>query len=60
MLLRCGLFAISTTIHKVFETNSSFRVKYRTTGKVQFLFFKRFLPPLTNCLYIAEELSTRQ
>ena len=33
----------STIIHKIFETNSSFHVKQRTTGKVYFLFFKRFL-----------------
>ena len=28
---------------KIFETNSSFHVKYRTTGKVQILFFKSVL-----------------
>ena len=33
----------ATTIHKIFETNSSFHVKQRTTGKVQFLFFSSFL-----------------
>ena len=33
----------STIIHKIFETNSSFHVKYHTTGNVQFLFFRRFL-----------------
>ena len=26
-------------IHKIFETNSSFHVKERITGKVQFLYF---------------------
>ena len=33
----------TTIIHKIFEANSSFRVEYRTTGKVQFLFFRRLL-----------------
>ena len=28
--------------HKIFETNSTFDVKQRTTGKVSFLFFKSF------------------
>ena len=32
-----------TIIRKIFKTNSSFHVKLRTTGKVQFLFFRRFL-----------------
>ena len=36
-----------TIIHKVLETNSSFHVKERTTGKVQFLFFREFLLLLT-------------
>ena len=38
---------LSTTIHKLFETNPSFHVKQRTTGKVQFLFFSSFLLMLT-------------
>ena len=44
-----GLFLLfmSTTIHKIFETNSSFYVKQCTTGKVQFLFFSSFLLVLT-------------
>ena len=37
----------ATIIHKIFETNSSFHVKQRTPGKVQFLFFRRFLLVLT-------------
>ena len=37
----------TTTIHKIFETNSSFHVKQRSTGKVQFLFFSSFLLVLT-------------
>ena len=32
-----------TIIHKIFETDSSFHVKQRTVGKVQVLFFCRFL-----------------
>ena len=36
-----------TAIHKIFETNCSFHVKQRTTGKVQFLFFSSFLLVLT-------------
>ena len=36
-----------TIIHKIFETNSSFHVKQRTTVKVQILFF-RFLLALKN------------
>ena len=31
------------TMDKKFETNSSFHVKQRTTGKVQFLSFRSFL-----------------
>ena len=36
-----------TIIHRAFETNSSFHVKQRTTAKVQFLYFRRFLLVLT-------------
>ena len=32
-----------TIVHKIFQTNSGFNVKEPTTGKVQRLFFKRFL-----------------
>ena len=32
-----------TIIHNMLETNSSFHVKQRTTGKVQFPFFRRLL-----------------
>ena len=38
---------LTTISHKIFETNSSFYVKNRTTGKVQFLFFRRLLLVLT-------------
>ena len=44
------LFA-ETTTHKIFETNSSFHIKNRTTGKAQFLFFSSFLLVLTNFLF---------
>ena len=40
-------FYCTTIIHKIFKGNSSFHVKIRTTGKVQFLFFRRFLLVLT-------------
>ena len=40
---RCLQGDLSTIIHKIFETKSSFHVKQRTTEKVQFLFFKGFL-----------------
>ena len=33
--------------HKISESNLSFYVKYRTKGKVLFLFFKSFLLVLT-------------
>ena len=32
----------NTIIHKIFETNSSFHVKWHTMDEGQFLFFKRF------------------
>ena len=34
---------IATIIDKIFETNSSFNVKQRTTGKCQFLFVRSLL-----------------
>ena len=37
-----------TIIHKIVATNSSFHVKQRTTGKVQFLFFRRFFASILN------------
>ena len=39
-----------TIIHKVFEINSSFHVKQDTMGRVQFLFFRRFLLVLVKIL----------
>ena len=41
---------VLTSSHKIFETNSSFHVKQRTMGKIQFLFFKSFLLALTKFL----------
>ena len=46
-----GAFFLSnkpTILDKTFEANSCFHVKKRTTGKVQFLFFRIFLLVLTN------------
>ena len=39
--------AIGAIMDKIFEINSSFHVKYRTTGKVQILFFNSLLLLLT-------------
>ena len=40
-----------TISHKIFDTNSSFHVKYRTRGKVLLLFFATFLVVLTQYLF---------
>ena len=48
------LFA-ETTIDKILETNSSFYVKQRTTGKVQIRFFSRFLLTLTKFSFWQED-----
>ena len=47
-------------IHRKFETNSSFHVKWRTAGKVQFLFFRRFFSSTDKILILGGGLSTRQ
>ena len=44
-----------TIIHKIFETNTSLHVKWRTTGKVYFLLFKRFLLLLTKSSFWEED-----
>ena len=44
-----------TIVHKIFETNSSFQVKLRATGKVHFIFFKSFLLVLTKSLFWHED-----
>ena len=41
----------SAVMDKIFETNSTFHVKKRTTGKVQFLFFDNFLLVLIKFLF---------
>ena len=46
-----SLYLISTNMDKIFETISSFHVRQRTTGKVQFLFLRRFLLVLTKFLF---------
>ena len=45
----------STIIPKIFEIKSSFHVKRRTTGKVHFLFFRRFLIVLTKFSFREED-----
>ena len=45
---------ITTAIYKILETNSSFYVKQRTTGKVQFLFFSSFMLILTKFSFSGE------
>ena len=51
------LFA-ETTIHKIFETNSSFPVKQRTTGKVQ-QFFSSFFAIIDKIFILGGRRSTR-
>ena len=43
---------------KIFEGNSSFYVKYDTTGKVQFLFLRNFLLLLKKVIPMRRSLST--
>ena len=49
-----------TIIHEISETNSSFHVKSRTTGKVQFLFFKRLLASNNKTFISGGVLNSRQ
>ena len=42
---------LKTVMRTIFAPDSSFHVKWRTTGKVQFLFFRRFLLVLTKFLF---------
>ena len=44
-----------TIMYKIFETNCSFHVKDPTTGKVQFLFFRTFLPISTKSSFWEED-----
>ena len=50
----------NTINHKIFQTNSSFHVKQCTTGKVQFLFFRRFLLVLARIFISGGGPSTKQ
>ena len=60
---KSGTFGLSvyfstTTTDKIFEKNSSFHVKWRTTRKVQFLFSRSLLLKLT-IFFLAGRLGTR-
>ena len=44
--------------HKIFETNSSFHVKKRTTGKASF-FFQEFSASINKNFILAGRLDTR-
>ena len=48
------LFSV-TIIDKIFETNFRLYVKWCIIGKVQFLFFKDFLPALTKFKFYEED-----
>ena len=48
-------FVNTTTSHKIFQTNSSFDVKQRTTRKVQFLLVSSFLLILTKFSFWEED-----
>ena len=45
----------TTSTDKIFEKNSSFHVKWRTTGKVQFLFSRSLLLVLTKFSFWKED-----
>ena len=47
----CSLSKAATISYKIFETNSSFHVKYRTTRKVGSLYFGSLLLVLTKCFF---------
>ena len=44
---------VPTISYKIFETNSSFRLKQRTTGKVLFIFFKSFFARIDKTFILA-------
>ena len=48
-------FNATTNTDKIFEKNSSFHVKWRTTGKVQFLFSRSLLLVLTKFSFWEED-----
>ena len=48
-----------TTTHKIFETNSSFHMKWRTTGKSLISVFKGFFPTVNKTSVLPGRLGTR-
>ena len=48
-----------TTIHKIFETNSSFQVKYCTTKKSLISVFQEFFANIDKNLILTGRLDTR-
>ena len=50
---------VATITGKIFETNSGFHVKQRTTGKVQFLFSRSILLVLTKFSFWEEDWALR-
>ena len=55
--LQKNCYLLSTIIHKIFVTNSGFHVEQHTTGKVQFLFFRRFLLVLAKVSLMKDDLA---
>ena len=45
----------ATASHKMFETNSSFHVKQRTTRKVEFVFFLKFFASINKIFQFGGE-----
>ena len=45
-------------IRKIFETNSSFHEKQRSTGKTKLLFFEELLGSIHTIFILAERLGT--
>ena len=55
MLQTLGIQRESTINHKIFETKSRFHVQQCTTGRIQFLFFRRFFLVLTKFSFREED-----
>ena len=51
-------FQRATISHKISETNSSFRVKWRTTGKVLLLIFGTFFASINNFFILVGRMGT--
>ena len=51
---------ISTTIHNIFETNFSFHLKQRTTGKSSISAFQEIFPSADKIFISGEGFGTRQ